>query len=138
MPKICTIICHIYNDFRNNKIVEFLLPFIQQNDTGTWRISMTRVLGLDNIDYADKELTMLVSRMAGTELGLVTGGQMLGEDTVQVVLGDSITLVCSAPGGRPEAWDMEWAVTPEWWGNVTNSSLAYGDNDPLCPEQNCR
>ena len=97
---------------------------------------MKRVL--DNIEEAHMELAMVVSRMAGTELGVVTGGRMLGEATVQVVLGDSLSLVCSAPGGRPEVWDMEWAVTPEWWGNVTTSNLTYGDNDPLCPEQNCR
>ena len=81
------------------------------------------------------ELAMVVSRMAGTELGVVG---MVGQATVQVVLGDSLSLVCSAPGGRPEVWNMEWDVTPEWWGNVTNGDLTYGDNDPLCPEQNCR
>ena len=100
---------------------------------------MTRVLDIEHIEEADKELTMLVSRMAGTGLGLVTGGQMVGEDTVQVVLGDSLSLVCSSSGGRPEPWDMEWTVTPEWWGNVTTSNLTFGDNDPSCPaEQNCR
>ena len=99
---------------------------------------MTRVIAIDNIEEAHKELTMLVSRMAGTGLGLVGGGQMVGEDTVQVELGDSLSVVCSSSGGRPEPWDMEWSLTPEWWGNVTISNLTYGDNDPLCPEQNCR
>ena len=97
---------------------------------------MTRVL--DIIEEADMDLAMLVSRMAGTELGLVTGGQSLGNDTVQVVLGARLSLVCSAPWGRPEPWDIGWGLTSEWWGNVTYGDLIYGDNDPLCPEQNCR
>ena len=99
---------------------------------------MIRVIDYPSPEVADMELPMVVSRMAVTELTLVSGGQVLEEATVQVKFGDIVTLVCSAAGGRPEVWDMAWGLTQEWWGNVTISSLQYGDNDPLCPQQNCR
>ena len=57
---------------------------------------MIRVIDYPSPEVADMELPMVVSRMAVTELTLVSGGQVLGDATLQVKFGDIVTLVCEA------------------------------------------